>query len=99
MKKTNYCTFAPDRFLKWDWSIHCQFHDREYKKFRKSMTRKEADIMLREGMKSELPFLLHWVAWIYYFVVRVFSKPGWKRWDYNWDNIMNYIKKEWKNIK
>ncbi len=84
-KKQSYCTFSPDGLFGYYWGNHCKKHDKEYKKYKKTMTRKQADIELREGIASELPWSLKWIAWIYYFTVRVLSKPGWKRWEYNWD--------------
>jgi len=84
-KNKNYCTFSPDRLWKWDWGVHCYIHDSYYKRRDKTITRKQADIKLREGMKKELPWFMHWLAWLYYLGVRLLSKAGWKRWEYNWD--------------
>lgn len=77
-KDADYCSCSPDGFLGYTWRKCCYFHDRQYRnevKFRK--TRKEADIDLRECMKTQLPKYLHFIAWIYYLVVRSFNNKYW----------------------
>ena len=71
----NYCTFAPDGLFGYYWGDKCKIHDEDY--YYQKCTRKEADIKLRDGMKEVLPNCLHWIAWIYYLVVR---KVSWLFW-------------------
>lgn len=76
--KGDYCTAAPDHFLKYNWNLCCYHHDRQYRnevKHRK--TRKQADIDLRNCMKRRLPKYLGFIAWTYYWAVRLFSEKFW----------------------
>ncbi len=83
-KKTNYCTLAPDNIFGYYIGGCCHYHDDRYKDDPKKMTRKEADIKFLRCMKSILPLYLHFVAYSYYYAVRLFSGPGWERWKYKW---------------
>mgnify|MGYP003132407079 CR=1 FL=1 len=77
-KGRNYCSFSPDRFWKYDWSEACYSHDRQYRnEVKKRLTRKKADINLRENIRKVLPKKLFFIAWFYYCVVRTF---GWRTW-------------------
>lgn len=74
----NYCTCSLDGIFGYSWKIHCFYHDRQYRnEVRLRKTRKEVDIDLREGMKSELPKYLHFIPWIYYISVRLFNRRFW----------------------
>ena len=72
----DYCTGVPDGILGYDWWEKCQEHDRDY--WYSGIDRKVADIKLREGMKEKLPTHLHFIAWIYYFGVRIIGGLFWK---------------------
>lgn len=73
--KEDHCTNAPDELFGYYLGDACKEHDLDY--WLQAETRKEADIELRENLKSKLPFRLHWIAWIYYSMVRLF---GWTKW-------------------
>lgn len=71
----DHCTGSPEGLFGYYWGNKCKIHDEDY--YHQHITRKEADIKLREGMKEKLPFRLHWIAWIYYFAVRLISWIFW----------------------
>ncbi len=83
-KKISYCTFSPDWIGKYYIGDCCKIHDAQYKKYRKSVTRKEADLMFAYCLRKKLPRYLHFIAPMYYFAVRLFSGPSWERWEYKW---------------
>lgn len=82
--KTNYCTFSPDWIGKYYIGECCKLHDVQYRKAKKSMTRKEADLMFLYFLMRKLPRYLYFIAYLYYFAVRLFTGPSWKRWEYRW---------------
>ena len=74
----NYCTASPDKFLWWNWKECCYAHDEAYgRRLKNPITRLEADIALRECIKSKVPKGLKWIAWLYFKAVR---KLGWLAW-------------------
>lgn len=80
----SYCTFSPDTIFGHYIGKCCKLHDAQYRKYRKSMTRKEADLMFAYCLRKKLPRYLHIIAFFYYLAVRMFSGPSWKRWEYKW---------------
>jgi len=84
MKKTNYCTFAPDKIGKYYIGYACRDHDSYYQDDDKYCSRKEADTEFLKDLLDIFPWYLEWVAFLYYFAVRLTCKPAWKRWEYKW---------------
>jgi len=74
-QKKDYCSSSPDSLFGFDISTACAKHDNYY--YNHSITRKEADIQLREDINKVLPKYLHFIGWIYYFSVRIFGKTYW----------------------
>ena len=72
----DHCSFSPDGMFGYYWGDKCEEHDRDY--WYREDSRLEVDMDLREDMKSVLPFYLHWIAWLYYFGVRIFGRFFWK---------------------
>ena len=69
----DYCTLAPDKLFGKDLSGICFVHDVQY--MDQKISKKEADIQLRENIKAlGLPI----VAWIYYIFVRLVGGFFWK---------------------
>lgn len=72
----NYCTCSPDKIFGYSIRQCCYFHDRDYRSINKDRnSRKVADKNLRECMKKKLPKKLHFMAWFYWFFVRLL---GWR---------------------
>jgi len=92
MKKTSYCSLSPDGIGKYYWGDVCKRHDQEYQKYNKSLPRKEIDLRFLEELKEKMPF--KFLAYLYYFFVRIFSGASWKRWQYNWYLGVIAIKKK-----
>jgi len=79
-KNADYCTLSPDHFFKWNWKKCCYLHDKQYwNEVKNRKTRKEADRDLRDCMLKELPIYLFFIAWIYYFSVRIFVGRWWAK--------------------
>ena len=71
----HHCDYSFDGLFGYYWGDKCLIHDKDY--WYKKISRKEADIKLREGIKEKLPKYLHWIAWLYYFGVRVGGRFFW----------------------
>ena len=93
-KKTNHCTWSPDGIGKYYWGDACKRHDKEYRSYPKNMTREEADLKFLKELKNKMPF--EWLAYFYYYVVRLISKPGWERWKYHWLGILAIKRRQYR---
>ena len=95
MKKTNYCTFSPDTIFGIYIGDACKTHDKHYQSDPKKQTRLQTDINFLNDLKQLLNKWYNiWIAYIYYFAVRLFCKSSWKRWEYNWYLRIIPIKKK-----
>lgn len=79
----DYCSYSPDILLGVDHSIACKNHDYQYTGLIYSNSRKEADIELRESIRSiyasnGLKLFGLIISWIYYIFVRLFGKSCYK---------------------
>lgn len=72
--KGNYCTLAPDNILGVYLGNICLQHDIEY--INKEISRKEADLMLRESIRA-YGGVFNIIGYIYYFFVRIFGRFYW----------------------
>lgn len=73
---THYCSYFPDHFLKLDLRHYCKAHDEHYAN--KTVSRKEADIQLRENVKA-IGGVRAWItSWIMYIGVRIGGRWIWK---------------------
>ena len=84
IRDRTHCTFSPDKIFGYYIGDCCKWHDQQYRRKRKKFTRKETDEKFRKLLLIRLPTYLHFIAWIYYFAVRLFSGSSWKRWEYEW---------------
>lgn len=81
----DYCTLSPDKIFKYDISSACKQHDRDYYNAEKfyhrgdidlsgyHKLRKEFDKQFLLRLKKILPKYLHFIAYIYYYAVRMFG--------------------------
>lgn len=84
-KRKNYCTLSPDTILGVYIGDACKLHDTHYRLNPKIMTRKETDLVFLEQLKEKLnKWYNRWIAYLYYFVVRLLCGPSWERWKYFW---------------
>jgi len=84
-KKTNYCTLSPDNIFGIYIGDACRIHDEFYQSDPKIFNRKDVDKIFLGYLLIELNKWYNiWIAYLYYFIVRIFCKPSWKRWEYKW---------------
>lgn len=80
--KKDYCTASPDSLFGVDFSEACMIHDLDYEVGGSNYKRKQADLLLKENIKSyfmveDKKTLGSIVGNIYYAGVRIF---GWMHW-------------------
>ncbi len=83
----DYCSYSPDTIFGYYIGDCCKTHDRQYNLVDWNAVhfyelRKYVDEEFRFNLKAALPTHLHFIAWIYYFGVRIlgskiFSKFKW----------------------
>ena len=74
--KKHSCTLFPDHFLGLDLTFACDIHDEHYGN--KNVSREEADIQLRENVKSIGGIRAYFTAYLMWIGIRLF---GWMKYE------------------